>query len=1552
MKALFGFAILAISLLVTSCSDSGVQGTSLYSAFKGLQKITPISPTSVKLTWGLDSKYTEYRLYENQGSNPIRTETFSTAVISNLQAGSTYSYMVSGYSPTEGEAFLGDKQTVTTYSRFDGVDAAGVALKSSSEVKLTWTLNAATAKYKVYYKKQNLTWNFTSPTSILEGQNEYLVSNLSSGQTYCFFVVAEYLDGTSEPAITDTAAVDAKAPCQQITTQLVGLPSVNINNVVPGVFPWFWASNGDASYKTEVYEYDTNIRVASRTGNGTFRSFVNTSQGTKRYYALVTDPAKNVAKIDVGSVGTVNTDKVFIRSLNSTGPLGPVYPPVLADGRGQQNLGNSIVSGDFNCDGLTDIAVGSYTSVPFATDRHYSEIGSVSVYYSWQPPSYVDPGTGNVVTPPIELKTNLAPSASATFPNPQLITYPVTVASVKLGRKLAVGNFNGDCFNRNDQDEAHPEIVRGQCDAVNMSLYLPSPTKYQKVRKCDDLVVGSAAGYFYVLFGDPNDGLVTGSMSNTAGEDELTCDASSSTCRAARYKVPAGYTSLNFAKAITGGDFNNDGYSDIAVSADIATRTDILVYRGSPQGVVPYGNSKAHASINPLVGVSTTAISYIPLANKSNVEMTNTDDFGVSLATAYNSRRCVNNSPAGYVFRISNIPQKNGYQFTKCDDLVIGAPGRSSDRGSIFSCKATTHFGSADPQRISTWTCQEHFPNDVGAQAARYGFSVMGVPNQNGYPMASQIRSASASNALPDVTGAVFVGAPNATVSTYTSAGKVYGYYVTPTSSDYSTGGIQGVLGNGGHNANAVNAIPCDATNTNVTIGSLRACEHQIITASPVNANAQFGYSLGTIPDRVTGVDPWMPMLAVAAPYRNTTDENGYSIAQTGTVFLFRGDLSTFMNNIDGAETITAPKYNADAPPPSTPASNKTWYSGGISPYGPTIIYPKGLAASALFGKGGIVGGSFNGDAYADVISTAMDQNLPSSANGGVYGFYSSQGTFTPSVNVPDVKIDDNHSLEGNYRFEEAQVMGDVNGDGYDDVVSHLNNNGRWLFVIYYGSAGGLVKTPDPSFNATGTQPRLVKSISDSGLGKNIYRIGDNNADGFDDLLVFGNNASYIYFGSSSGLVVNTEPDISPIGKNPLKFALSGGSIQFHNATGVDSYPNSLDSSGFNSYVQAVTFGRFNDDEYSDFAIRNGGTLSVPAGVQNANLSYTTSGNVIVVYGGANGPNTNRITGKINLTDSTEVVVDNPCDSATKLCKVQVLTSPEVATNGAFGFAMATRKGLNTATSDSVDGLLISNPTYSSDEGRVYVYKGSIRGIDVVPIQKLAPRDLGTYFGYSIIEAGDINKDGYLDAVVSNGSVSGVAGVIAFYGAKVGGQNAYFGAGVLNSTNFWAAPAINDNDRHIASTSPRPQVIMPSNVISGDYLGRGMAAIGDFNLDGYADVAINVANGDFTLSGTLDETGYIMIYFGSDTGLQSMDTTAGIPLSPTPYPRCFSGASPVCEPFQVYLPNVIAYEYSTMGLSSVGDINGDGLVDVVVGGFGRNHPSGKAVSSGVFYVLY
>ncbi|RYZ64814.1 MAG: fibronectin type III domain-containing protein, partial [Proteobacteria bacterium] len=253
MKLITRISLFITIIYLAACGEQGVQGTSYFSSFQGLNSAEALSPTAVKLTWNLDSAYSEYKIYENDSVNPLRSETFSTAQVGNLSPSTDYSYMVSGYSSTAGEKFMGGKFSVRTMDRFTGLPLGGVVVLSGTEIKLSWTLNSEKAKYRIYQKEQGAAWSFATPAGILNGSNEYRATGLTSGKTYCFFVVAEYLDGTSEPAITNTATVDAAAPCQLLTTAIIGLPSVSVSSVIPGGFPWFWTSNGNASFKTEIY---------------------------------------------------------------------------------------------------------------------------------------------------------------------------------------------------------------------------------------------------------------------------------------------------------------------------------------------------------------------------------------------------------------------------------------------------------------------------------------------------------------------------------------------------------------------------------------------------------------------------------------------------------------------------------------------------------------------------------------------------------------------------------------------------------------------------------------------------------------------------------------------------------------------------------------------------------------------------------------------------------------------------------------------------------------------------------------------------------------------------------------------------------------------------------------------------------------------------------------------------------------------------------------------------------------------------------------------------
>lgn len=1533
----FGFrlgCILSAAFLL-SCSQSGVQGTSLFSSFVGLENAKVLSPTTVQLSWTLDKNYSEYRIYQNGGSSPIKTEQFSLSKIQNLTPNTAYTFLVSGYSSsTNQETVTGGTNTVKTFKNFTGLTSGGVTLKSATQISLTWDMNDSSVTYNIYQIEQGGTWDFTRPIKSVVGDNQYTVSSLSSGHTYCFYVVANYLDQTSEP-VADAATAASKAVCLTVTAPMDQLPSVSVGAVSPGQFPWFWTSNGNPAYKTEIHELDTDIVVASRNGNGVFRSFRQEPIGQKNYYALVSS-STNVSKVAVNISGGVSPKATSIRALDSSKPI---FPPLMAGGKGLQNMGKQIITGDFNCDGLMDVAVSLHTAVISDTNQHFTGNGAVVIYYQYTPAPYVD-ASGNVITPAPTLKTDVAPSVNAVYPNPLIVTYPVSSNNVNLGKTLAVGNINNDCYLKDDTGTSYG----GNCDTLYNTE--TSQDRLNKIHQCQDLVVGASDASFYTIFGDHTQGLVAGSGASTYGVNELTCDPVSTTCRPVRMTVGATISTSSFGNAIAVGDFNNDGYDDVAVSATTTSTglTDIIIYRGSAQGLLPSTSGSSHLAIQS---------SAIPVGNTMGTAISRNDLFGFSLAAAYNSRSCVSGVPAGYVYRPTAPTQKKGYDFTKCDDLVIGMPGRSTNRGSIMTCKAGISLATAaDPQKIVSWTCQEHYPTELTGTVASYGWSLLGVPNQIGYPHYA-INATNPANAMPNDAGAVFVGAPSAAVGSVSSAGKVFGYYVTPYATDYYTGGIQGILGNSssGHSVDAINAIPCDKLNTNVTNGSLKYCLHQEIYSTPAQSGALFGYSLSSLPSKTQDAEVSMPYLAIGAPYKNST-----VATSTGAIYLYRGDVSNF-----GVETgsgtsvqITSNVYNYDNRFNYACTTNCTWLSGGVAPFGPSIIYPQDLPTDAHFGMAGAAGGSFNGDGEGDVLSSAPDNSVPVSGNGAFYGFYSSAG-FSPSVVVPDLTIKDNFSIEGGYHFEQAKVVGDINGDGYDDVAVHIFTNGKWKLAIYYGSSMGLLTSLAPSKTAVGTEPLLVDSIVDPLIARYFFRAGDINGDGFDDILMVGSKGAYIYYGSSSGLVSQAEPSISPVGKNPLRFGVykSTNSLTFYN-DGELNTASYLPSQSYDVSTFGVVVGDFNKDGYSDLALRLPDSIKAPAVASQGSLDFTASniGRVAILYGSNSGPETNRLTGEILLVNSdgseADVVTDDPCRAnRTPHCKVQLISSP---VNGGiygkkFGFGLGVINGTGSATSDAYDNLLVGDPEFNGKDGAVYYYKGGSRGLVSVPVQKLVARDSGTGFGFDITSPGDINGDQFDDVAIAAPYSTNKA-LYVFYGAQVGAQLAFYGASSLSATDYWASPAINTNYEFADVTMPRPQVIAPTTVGTNDQFPMGIAKIGDFNLDGYADFIMASPNADYTVNGLISQAGYAVILFGGPKGLQIQNKVVSV------NPKCYGGVDAVCEPYQMYLPNVTAFESLNISNQSTGDVNGDGLVDVVLGGFGRSLPSGKSFATGVIYVLY
>ncbi len=167
-----------------------------------------------------------------------------------------------------------------------------------------------------------------------------------------------------------------------------------------------------------------------------------------------------------------------------------------------------------------------------------------------------------------------------------------------------------------------------------------------------------------------------------------------------------------------------------------------------------------------------------------------------------------------------------------------------------------------------------------------------------------------------------------------------------------------------------------------------------------------------------------------------------------------------------------------------------------------------------------VAAANVNGDAYADVlVGSPKDSTTENSRVGTVRAFHGGPGGLPNNPNWT-ASSDQSGSLFGHA----VSSAGDVNGDGYEDVVIGAprykngeleSDEGR--VYLYLGSAAGLTDTP------------LTLEINqrDAQFGYAVSGAGDVNGDGYDDVLAgaryYTNGQSseggaFLYLGSSSGI--------------------------------------------------------------------------------------------------------------------------------------------------------------------------------------------------------------------------------------------------------------------------------------------------------------------------------------------------------------------------------------------------------------------------------------------------
>ena len=185
-----------------------------------------------------------------------------------------------------------------------------------------------------------------------------------------------------------------------------------------------------------------------------------------------------------------------------------------------------------------------------------------------------------------------------------------------------------------------------------------------------------------------------------------------------------------------------------------------------------------------------------------------------------------------------------------------------------------------------------------------------------------------------------------------------------------------------------------------------------------------------------------------------------------------------------------------------------------------TDVFNNNLEASIILASAGDV----NGDGYSDIVIGDMDYSNGESSEGALFLYHgSSNGLVTSASWSTESDVANSHF--GN----SVASAGDVNGDGYDDVVvgsydATHNESSEGFAFVYYGSASGL----DSS-----TKWKVESNSAEAYFGMVVSGAGDVNNDGYDDVLVgapgyqvaaaYGDThaygAAFVYRGTASGMI-------------------------------------------------------------------------------------------------------------------------------------------------------------------------------------------------------------------------------------------------------------------------------------------------------------------------------------------------------------------------------------------------------------------------------------------------
>jgi hypothetical protein len=607
----------------------------------------------------------------------------------------------------------------------------------------------------------------------------------------------------------------------------------------------------------------------------------------------------------------------------------------------------------------------------------------------------------------------------------------------------------------------------------------------------------------------------------------------------------------------------------------------------------------------------------------------------------------------------------------------------------------------------------------------------------------------------------------------------------------------------------------------------------------------------------------------------------------------------------------------------------------------------EGDQLSAFFSVTLSPAGDVNGDGFGDVIAGSHLFDNGQVDEGKTFLYLGSAG---------GLHLDPAWTAEGNqteaYFAASAATAGDVNGDGFDDVIVGAMgyDNGEvdeGRAYLYLGSAAGLGATP--AWIAEGGQAGALFGVAAAAAG-------DVNGDGFGDVIVaadFYDNGqtdegrAYVFHGSASGLGATP----AWMGEGNQAGAEYGFAVADAGDVNADGYSDVI--------VGAVLYDNGDLNEGRAYAYYGGpsGVSSVPSWTAESNSLVAEFGFAVAGAGDVDGDGFSDVLVSAVLDDNGEEVIDEGKVFLYRGSPSGLGPAPAWVANGGqeksdFGISVAAAGDVN---GDGYSDVIIGASAYHNEllyQGRALVFQGSAGGLSQTPSWTVDGDQFAARLGWAVA-ATDVDGDGYSDvmagapyydngqyeegrALLFRGGPSGPSKAPAW--SVHGGQasalsaTALSFAGDVNGDGFEdaviGAPGYDNGELDegrvllflgsalgLASTPAWER----DGGQAGAAFGTAVSGAGDVNGDGYADVVIGAPGFD---NGSLD-TGRAVLHLGGPTGLSS--AAAWVAAGDQAGAR-FGAA-----------------------VGWAGDLNADGFADLVVGAPARDDGAADAGAAFVYY---